>query len=148
MTSLLRFLPRLLRNVGESPEAREQAVFAAWSAAVGTQVLKATAPVRLERKTLLIAVTDSTWRDQLKRIRGHALFKLNSLLGAPTVTSIEFVINRDFVGRYHEPPREVSFNAPDEQAKPLREKADQIADTNIRDTFLRAAGKCLDRRAN
>lgn len=147
MTSFLNILPQLLRGAGDSDEAREQAVFAAWSASVGIPVLKATAPIRLERKTLLIAVTDSTWRDQLKRIKGHALFKLNSLLGAPTVTQIEFVINKDFVVSNHHQPSKIKFNAPEEQARPLREKVEGIADPDIRDVFLRAAGKCLDRRS-
>ncbi len=147
MTSILRILPQLLRRASESDEARESAVFAAWLGSVGPQVLKVTAPIRLERKTLLVAVADSTWRDQLKRMRGHVLFKLNSLLGAPTVTSIEFVINKKLVELSHHEKPEISFNAPDEQARPLRDKADAIADSAIRDTFLRAAGKCLDRRA-
>ncbi|MEW6208750.1 MAG: DUF721 domain-containing protein [Acidobacteriota bacterium] len=147
MTSFLNILPQLLRSAGDSEEAREQAVFAAWSASVGIPVLKATAPIRLERKTLLIAVADATWREQLKRIRGHALFKLNSLLGAPTVTQIEFIINKDFVARNHSQPPEIKFNAPEEQARPLRDKVDRIADPDIRETFLRAAGKCLDRRS-
>jgi hypothetical protein len=147
MTSFLNILPQLLRNAGDSDEAREQAVFAAWSASVGSSVLKATAPIRLERKTLLIAVTDATWREQMKRIRGHALFKLNSLLGAPTVTAIEFIINKDFVTRNHRQPPEIKFNAPEEQARPLRGEADRIADPDIREIFLRAAGKCLDRRS-
>ena len=104
MMSLLNLLPQLLRNIGESDEGREQAVFAGWSAAVGSQVRKVTAPVRLERKTLIVAVLDATWRAQLKRMSGQALFRLNSLLGAPTVTAIEFVINPDFVQHQREAP--------------------------------------------
>lgn len=144
---MLNLLPQLLRHIGESDEGREQAVFAGWSAAVGSQVRKVTAPVRLDRKTLIVAVLDATWRAQLKRMSGQALFRLNSLLGAPTVTAIEFVINPDFVLHQHEAPPEITFNAPDLQAQPLRADAEQIRDPKMRATFLRAAGKCLDRRA-
>ncbi|HJQ69351.1 MAG TPA: DUF721 domain-containing protein [Blastocatellia bacterium] len=147
MMSLLNLLPQMLRHIGESDEGREQAVFAGWSAAVGSQVRKVTAPVRLERKTLIVAVLDQTWRAQLKRMSGQALFRLNSLLGAPTVTAIEFVINPDLVIAQHEAPTEITFNAPDLQAQPLRADAAQIRDPKMRATFLRAAGKCLDRRA-
>ncbi|HEX5733065.1 MAG TPA: DUF721 domain-containing protein [Blastocatellia bacterium] len=147
MMSMLNLLPQLLRHIGESDEGREQAVFAGWSAAVGSQVRKVTAPVRLDRKTLIVAVLDATWRAQLKRMSGQALFRLNSLLGAPTVTAIEFVINPDFVLHQHEAPPEITFNAPDLQAQPLRADAEQIRDPKMRATFLRAAGKCLDRRA-
>jgi len=147
MMNLLNLLPQLLRQIGDSDEGREQAVFAGWSAAVGSQVRKVTAPVRLERKTLIVAVLDATWRTQLKRMSGQALFRLNSLLGAPIVTGIDFVINPDFVQHQHDPPPEITFNAPDLQAQPLKGDAEQIRDPKMRATFLRAAGKCLDRRA-
>jgi predicted nucleic acid-binding Zn ribbon protein len=147
MTSLLHLLPQMLRHAGESEEARQQAVFAGWAAAVGSQVRKVTAPVRLERKTLIVAVPDSTWRTQLKRMSGQVLFRLNSLLGAPAITSIEFVINEELVLSTHTPPQQITFNAPDQQAILLREEADRIPDPEMRATFLRAAGKCLDRRA-
>ena len=147
MTDLLKLLPRLLRHAGDSEEARQQAVFAAWVAVVGSQVRKVTAPIRLERKTLMVAVTDATWRAQLRRMSGQALFKLNSLLGAPVVTTIDFVVNPDVILQQQDIPQEVVFEAPEMQALPLREDADQIPDPEIRDLFLRAAGKCLDRRA-
>lgn len=147
MTSLLRVLPQLLRRVGDSEEAREQAVFAAWVAAVGAPVRKVTAPIRLERKTLVVAVLDATWQAQLKRIKGQALFKLNSLLGAPTVTAIDFVVNPSLVIPVSAAPAEHVFTAPEEFATPLREDAERIPDPDIRDLFLRAAGKCLERRA-
>jgi hypothetical protein len=147
LTNLLKLLPQLLRHAGESEEAREQAVFAAWAAAVGSQVRKATTPVKLERKTLIVAVADETWRAQMKRISGQALFKVNSLLGAPTVTMIEYVVNPDLILRDHTAPHEITFIAPDKQAIPLRKDADRIPDPDIREAFLRAAGKCLERRA-
>ena len=147
LTDLLKLLPLMLRNVGDSDEAREQAVFAAWSAAVGSQVRRVTTPIRLERKTLIVAVSDANWRAQLNRIRGQALFKLNSLLGAPAVTSIEFVVNPELVAEQTAPPHLITFAAPDLQALSLKADAEKIPDPEIRDTFLRAAGKCLERRA-
>lgn len=145
LTDLLMLVPQMLRHAGDSDEVREQAVFAAWLVAVGGPIRKVTAPVRLERKTLLVAVPDATWRTQLMRMRGQALFKLNSLLGAPLVTAIEYVVNPDVIVREPEVPHEVKFTAPEEQALPLREQADRIPDPEIRETFLRAAGKCLER---
>jgi predicted nucleic acid-binding Zn ribbon protein len=147
LTDLLMLVPQMLRHAGDSDELREQAVFAAWLVAVGGPIRKVTAPVRLERKTLIVAVPDATWRTQLMSMRGQALFKLNSLLGAPLVTAIEYVVNPDLIARETEIPREVKFTAPEKQALPLRGQADRIADPDIRATFLRAAGKCLERRA-
>ena len=146
LTDLLTLLPQMLRHAADSDEAREQAVFAAWFVAVGGPIRKVTAPVRLERKSLIVAVPDPTWRNQLMSMRGQALFKVNSLLGTPLVTTIEYVINPELIVREPEVPREVRFTAPDKQALPLRGQADRIADPEIRATFLRAAGKCLERR--
>lgn len=145
LTDLLMLIPQMLRHAGDTDEAREQAVFAAWLVAVGGPIRKVTAPVRLERKTLIIAVPDAIWRTQLTGMCGQALFKLNSLLGAPLVTAIEYVINPDLIVRESQPPEEVKFTAPEKQAFPLREQADRISDPGIRETFLRAAGKCLER---
>jgi predicted nucleic acid-binding Zn ribbon protein len=147
MTDLLKLLPLLLRQAGDSDEARQQAVFAAWAAAAGPQLRRVTMPVRLERKTLLIAVPDSTWRTQLESFSGQALFKVNSLLGSPAVTAIEFVINPELIRRNEVLTPEITFVAPDQQALPLRENADRIDNPDVRAAFLRAAGKCLERRA-
>ncbi|HSB08232.1 MAG TPA: DUF721 domain-containing protein [Blastocatellia bacterium] len=147
LTDLLTIVPQMLRRAADSDDAREQAVFSAWLIAVGGPVRKATTPVRLERKTLIVAVADATWRKQLMSMRGQAIFKVNSVLGAPLVTTIEYVVNPDLVVREPETTREVRFKAPEKQAQPLRELADRIPDPAIRDTFLRAAGKCLERTA-
>jgi predicted nucleic acid-binding Zn ribbon protein len=145
--SLAKLLPRLLLQAGDSQESREQSVFAAWSVTVGFQVQRATAPIRLEAKTLVVAVVDSNWRTQLAGMRGQIIFKINSIVGANLVSRIQFVINEELVRCVHKMPAEVKFVAPDEQALPLGEKAENIEDPELRALFLRAAGKCLDRRA-
>lgn len=145
LTDLLRLVPQMIRHAGDSDDVREQAVFAAWLIAVGGPIRKVTTPIRLERKTLIIAVPDATWRTQLMSMRGQALFKLNSLLGAPLVTTIEYVVNPGMIVREPEITHEVKFTAPEEQALPLRKQADGIPDPEIREIFLRAAGKCLER---
>lgn len=147
LTELLALFPRMIRQSGDSDEAREQATFAAWVVAAGPHVRRVTRPVRLERKTLIVAVPDSTWRTQLSKMRGPFLFKLNSLLGNPLVTSVEFVVNPSVIVNEEQVPQSVQFIAPERQALPLREQADRIADPEIRAVYLRAAGKCLERRA-
>ena len=147
LTDLLMLVPQMLLRASDSDEAREQAVFAAWVVVVGGPVRKITAPVRLERKTLIVAVPDATWRTQLMSMRGQALFKLNSVLGSPVVTSIEYVVNPNLIASQDEPTQQVRFIAPERQVTELREQADRIPDPEIRRTFLNAAGKCLERRA-
>ena len=146
MTELISLLPALFRAAGDSPEARQQAAFAAWSACVGKQLRAATATVKLEGKTLIIAVRDATWKAQLARMTGQVIFRLNSILETPLVTRIEFVINPKLVEESHEETSPVTFKSPERQAGPLRAQASRIPDADMRDTFLRAAGKCLDRR--
>ena len=90
---------------------------------------------------------DATWRDQLRSLSGQALFRLNSLLGVPTVTMIEFVINRKLVLQTHTESDPIKFEAPDRQSAPLQDVASRIPIEDVRTAFLRAAGKCLDRRA-
>lgn len=147
LTDLLMLVPQMLLRASDSDEAREQAVFAAWVVVVGGPIRKVTAPIRLERKTLIVAVPDGTWRTQLKSMRGQALFKLNSLLGSPVVTTIEYVVNPTLIVSEQEASEEVQFIAPERQVAGLREQADQIPDPEIRRVFLSAAGKCLERRA-
>jgi hypothetical protein len=144
---LTKILPKLLLNVGDNEEAREQAVCAAWVAASGTGVSKVTAPVRLEKKTLIIAVSDDTWRTQLRAISGQLVFKINAVLGSPTIARLDLIVNPGAVRAAHQSPPKVSFVAPDKQALPLHDPAANIPLPALRDVFLRAAGKCLDRRA-
>lgn len=137
----------MIRQSGDSDEAREQAAFAAWVVGAGAHVRRITRPIKLERKTLIVAVPDATWRTQLAKMRGPFVFKLNSLLGNPIVTSLEFVVNPSVIVDDLQLPQPVQFIAPEEQALPLREQADRIEDPEIRAAYLRAAGKCLERRA-
>ncbi len=146
MTNLMSFLPILLRKV-DSPEARQQAVFTAWAVCVGKHLRESTSPVKLEGKTLIIAVRDSTWKNQLSRMTGQVLFRLNSLIETSLVTRIEFVINPNLVDQSRREAPSIRFKSPEKQAGPLRESAGLIPDPEMRDAFLRAAGKCLDRRA-
>jgi hypothetical protein len=55
------------------------------------------------------------------------------------------VINPRLIVQESEVTREVTFTASEELTLPLREQADRIPDPEIRETFLRAAGKCLER---
>jgi hypothetical protein len=147
LTQLQTLVARLFRRSEGSEEAREQSVLALWLVSVGTHIRRVTAPVKLERKTLIVAVIDATWRAQLKKMSGELLFRVNSLFGAPAVTSIEFVVNPRLIPQAGERSDYFEFLAPEQQAEPLREVASEISNVEVRDAFLRAAGKCLERRA-
>jgi hypothetical protein len=146
MDSLLKMLPMIVRLFGDNEEAREQAVFASWRAAAGEGVANVCAPFRLYRKQLIVAVLDQTWKKQMEKISGDYLFKLNSTLGSPMVTFIEFRIDRNHVMRSRKREEKIfEFHHTNELEEELRSSAGCIRDEALREKFLRAAAKCLER---
>lgn len=147
MNSLLKMLPAMIKLSGDNEEVREQAAFAAWKATTNYQLSQACAPFRLYRKTLVIATKDLTWKTQMERESSGLIFKLNSLLSAPLVTFIEFRVDPQHVKqmRAHE-PHDFEFQHTQEIVDELAATAATIKDEALRETFLRAAAKCLERK--
>ena len=77
-------LAELLRGAPLSPGK----VAFAWTAAVGPATARATA-VRLEGTLLLVDPTTTAWAREISRSSGVILTRLQTLLGADTVTRIE-----------------------------------------------------------
>ncbi len=147
MNSLIKMLPRIMQQAGESEEVREQVVFAAWRIASGEGVANVCAPFRLYRKQLIVAVLDQLWKVQLERISGDYIFRINSLLGGALVTFIEFRIDRNFVLQSQEAgAKSFEFHHTEEIEAELRPAADCIRDEALREKFLRAAAKYLERK--
>jgi hypothetical protein len=147
MNSLLKMLPAMIRLSGDNEEVREQAVFAAWRAATNYNLTQACAPFRLYRKTLVIATRDKTWKTQMERESSGLIFRLNSLLSAPLVTFIEFRIDEKFVEEVRpKEEQEFDFHHTKELADELEPAAHHIKDEALRETFLRAAARCLERK--
>jgi hypothetical protein len=142
MESLLQMLPLMIRMSGDQDEVREQASFVAWRVSTGGQLTQTCRPFRLFRKTLVIAVTNETWKKQMESMSGVLLFKLNQLLGQEVVTFIEFRLNAAYVaaGLPKTLPREIADAKPDSE---LEAAAARIKDTELREQFLRAATSAL-----
>jgi hypothetical protein len=146
MNSLLKMLPLMIRMAGDHEDVREQAAFAAWRAASGNGVKNVCEPFRLFQKQLIIAVLDQTWKKQMERISGEYLFKINSLMGGPFVTFIEFRIDRKTVlqsRKTQEKP--IVFHHTKKLEEELESSASCIRDESLREKFLCAAVKCLER---
>jgi hypothetical protein len=128
----------MIRLSGDQDEVREQAAFVAWRVSTGGQLTQACRPFRLYRKTLVVAVTNETWKKQMESLSGGLLFKLNNLLGQQVVTFIEFRIDADHVaaGLPKRVEREAAAAKPDAD---LEAAASRIKDAELRDLFLRAA---------
>jgi Dna[CI] antecedent, DciA len=146
MNSLLKMLPLMIRLAGDHEDVREQAAFAAWRAASGNGVKNVCEPFRLFHKQLIIAVLDQTWKKQMERISGEYLFKINSLMGGPFVTFIEFRVDRKSVLHSRKAQgKPVVFHKTKMLEEELEFSATCIKDESLREKFLRAAAKCLER---
>ncbi len=150
MEELIQSLPKLLRAAGEAEEVVEAAAFVAWRRVAGEALRGCAVPFRLYRKTLVIAVPDTTWRKQLEAVSGQLVFRLNSLLGQALVTYIEFRVDQQTVqqerGRMRatqRAPAEDEEQAID-SAGPLRAAASAIRDEDLRRRFLIAAGSYIN----
>jgi hypothetical protein len=147
VNSLLKMLPMMIRLSGDNEEVREQAAFVAWRAVAGPQVAYNCVPFQLHLKRLVIATLDPTWKNQMERLSGQYLFRINSLLGGPYVTFIEFRIDRESVLDSRPPDQKrFEWRHTEEIEAELRSAADRIKDDSLREQFLRAASKSLERR--
>ncbi len=147
MDNLIHILPTILRLSGDNEEVREQVVFAAWRSVTGEQIAQTCRPFRLYRKNLIVATLNQTWKKEMERMSGQIIFKLNSLLGAPLVTFIEFRVDPAHVASAQpKQPPPFEFQHTRELEEELEPAAAQIKDEALRRVFLRAAAKCLERR--
>ncbi len=149
MDELFKALPQLLRAAGESAEVSEAAAFAAWRRVAGDAMRGSAVPFRLYNKTLVVAVPDVTWRNQLEKVSPQLIFRLNSLLGQALVTYVEFRVDARTVGR--ERARRTQYERLVEEENALRrateldDAASAINDEDLRRRFLLAAGSCMNR---
>lgn len=154
MDDLFRVLPKFLRAAGETEEVLEAAAMVAWKRVAGEGLRGQAVPFRLYRKTLIVAVADTTWQKQLEAVSGQLLFRLNSLLGQAVVTYIEFRVDSATV----QAERQKLTHVVDHEAQERRAlesasgqvcaAAESIVDEQLRRRFLLAAGSCIDRREN
>lgn len=152
MKDLFKILPKLLGELDESNEVREAIVFATWKRIVGKSLSENTAPVRLDKKRLVVAVSDKIWKHHMKSLTSQIIFKLNSTLGQTVVTFIEFQINekkvqtsRKALSETHSFHKEFETISLEDIPPKLRRSAAHIKDDNLRHKFLLAAGSCLSR---
>jgi predicted nucleic acid-binding Zn ribbon protein len=64
---------------GRSNEVAEAAAIAAWKHAAGDGLKDHAVPVKLQERTLTVAVADAIWQKQLHSMRGQLLFRVNSI---------------------------------------------------------------------
>jgi predicted nucleic acid-binding Zn ribbon protein len=146
MDRLIKTLPAILKASGASEEVAEAACVSAWKHAVGEGLSSHAVPVRLEQRTLVVAVADNVWKKQMEQMRGQLLFRVNSVLGQALVKSIEFRVDSKKLELLRatqantEGP-DLSYKVPIE----LLNAAAGIEDADLRRAFLGAATSCVRR---
>ena len=139
MNQLIKSLPGVLRAAGDSTEVAEAAAIAAWKHAAGDGLKEHAIPLKLEDRTLTIAVADAIWQKQLHSMRGQLLFRVNSILGKPLVGALDFVIDPKLAKPAVEQPAQREEFLDNEVPLELWSAASAIQDKELRRKFLKTA---------
>lgn len=120
---------------------------AAWPLAVGPELARRTEVSALEVQTLRIHVPDARWRKALHRMREDILVRLRQIAGDVAPRHLGFI--EGLVPPAPEPPPAAALRAgasgPPPPRPDLTAAASAIEDPEIRDRFLEAAARYLDR---
>ena len=146
MNQLIKSLPTVLRASGNAAEVAEAAALAAWKHAAGDGLKEHAVPLRLENHTLIIAVADRIWQRQLTTMRGQMLFRVNSILGQPLVSALDFVIDPKLVKPRVEQTEDHDELLDNEVPLELWSAASAIHDKELRKSFLKTALLALKRK--
>ena len=147
MNQLIKSLPGVLRAAGDSAEVAEAAAIAAWKHAAGNGLKEHAVPLKLENRTLTIAVADAIWQKQLHSMRGQLLFRVNSILGKPLVGALDFVVDPKLVKPLVEQPAQQDEVPDNEVPLELWSAANAIQDKDLRKKFLKTALLSLRHKA-
>jgi hypothetical protein len=139
MNQLIKSLPGVLRAAGDSMEVAEAAAIAAWKHAAGNGLKEHAVPLKLEDRTLTIAVADAIWQKQLHSMRGQLLFRVNSILGKPLVGALDFVVDPKLARPTVEQPARPEEVPDNEVPLELWSAASAIQDKELRKKFLKTA---------
>jgi hypothetical protein len=146
MNQLIKSLPGVLRAAGDAEEVVAAAAIAAWKHAAGDGLKDHAVPLRLENRTLTVAVADAIWQKQLASMRGQLLFRVNSILGQPLVSALEFVIDPRRAKAQPEQTNEQDKALDNEVPLELWSAANAIKDKELRKKFLRTALLSIKRK--
>ena len=148
MKQLIKSLPTILRAAGDSEEVAEAAAIAAWKHAAGDGLKDHAVPVKLENRTLTVSVADVIWQKQLHSMRGQLLFRVNTVLGQPIVSAIDFVVDPKLALAQAEQQKPHDEPIDNEVPLELWSAANAIHDKELRKSFLKTATLSLKRRAS
>jgi hypothetical protein len=146
MNQLIKSLPQVLRAAGNSAEVAEAAALVAWKHAAGDGLKEHAVALKLENRTLTVAVADPIWQRQLKSMRGQLLFRVNSILGQPLISALDFVVDPARAKPRVEQPEHEEEPLDNEVPLELWTAANAIHDKELRKSFLKTALLSLRRK--
>lgn len=116
-----------------------------WAKAAGEYVARHSVPVRLVRKTLRVAVEDSTWAAEMAYLAGPILERLQKLLKGDWVEEIR-PVQVESIPDSPAPAADIKLPEPTEE---MQQRADQavasITDDKLRESMRRAVLASLRR---
>jgi predicted nucleic acid-binding Zn ribbon protein len=92
-TTLQGQLNRLLASLGSDDADSVTGVFGTWRELVGESVADHVQPVRLDRSTLVVEVSDPSWATELRFLEATLCAKISTLTTTP-VTSLDIRVKR------------------------------------------------------
>ena len=146
MNQLIKSLPQVLRASGNAAEVAEAAAIAAWKHAAGDGLKEHAVALKLENRTLTVAVADPIWQKQLTSMRGQLLYRVNTILGQPLVSAFNFVIDRERAKPRVEHAKHEAEPLDNEVPLELWSAANTIHDKELRKSFLKTALLSLKRK--
>jgi hypothetical protein len=146
MNQLIKSLPQVLRASGNSAEVAEAAAIAAWKHAAGDGLKEHAVALKLENRMLTIAVADPIWQKQLTAMRSQLIFRINSILGQPLVSTFNFVIDPKLANFSAKPVHQPEEPLDNEVPLELWSAANSIHDKELRKNFLKTALHSLKRK--
>lgn len=141
MKPLASLLPDLFRQYAADGQWREQAAAALWNEIVGEHLSRRTRPVEISRSKLVVLVPSSSWKRQLRALRGEIVSRLNQVLGTD-IARVAFRIDPTV----EQAPRTPPPASPKRTSTPVDLPLQGIADKELRARIQAAAAACLDRR--
>ncbi len=140
MKPLTSLLPDLFRRYAADGHWPEQAAAALWNEIVGEHLARRTRPVEISRSRLVVLVPSSSWKRQLRALRGEIASRLNQALGTD-ISRVAFRIDATVEQAPPTPPPP----PPKRTSTPVNLPLQGIADRELRARIQAAAAACLDR---
>lgn len=88
-------LDKILRsNTQYAQKARQYVLWDRWDEIAGEQIAKHARPLKMQDKTLIVAVKNSSWLQELTMMKPQLILNIRSALNHQLIRDIRFVLER------------------------------------------------------